>query len=91
VAVVSDRVTGAGERTQHAQADHARDRRHSEQQARIAQSARQLAYVAFSCGQAAFPSPGDHIGTLGVLALTAVLAVTIGLLLANGGRACAAR
>jgi hypothetical protein len=45
-----------------------------------------LAYVAFSCGQAAFPSPGDHIGILGALALTAVLAVTIGLLLANGGR-----
>jgi hypothetical protein len=46
-----------------------------------------LAYVAFSCGQAAFPSPGDHIGILGTLALTAVVAVTIGLLLANGGRA----
>ena len=46
-----------------------------------------LAYVAFSCGQAAFPSPGDHVSTLGALALTAVLAVTIGLLLANGGRA----
>ncbi len=46
-----------------------------------------LAYVAFSCGQAAFPSPGDHIGILGPLALTSVLAVMIGLLLANGGRA----
>jgi hypothetical protein len=46
-----------------------------------------LAYVAFSCGQAAFPSRGDHIGILGGLALTSVLAVVIGLLLANGGRA----
>lgn len=26
-------------------------------------------YLAFSCGQAAFPSPGDHIGVLGGLAL----------------------
>ncbi len=46
-----------------------------------------LAYVAFSCGQAAFPSPGDHIGVLGGFALIAVLAVTVGLVLANGGRA----
>jgi hypothetical protein len=46
-----------------------------------------LPYVTFSCGQAAFPSRGDHIGILGALALTAVLAVTIGLLLDNGGRA----
>ena len=46
-----------------------------------------LAYVAFSCGQAAFPSPGDHIGVLGALALITVLAVTVGLVLANGGRA----
>jgi hypothetical protein len=46
-----------------------------------------LAYVAFSCGQAAFPSPGDHIGKLGALALIAVLAVVVGLLLANGGQA----
>jgi hypothetical protein len=46
-----------------------------------------LAYVAFSCGQAAFPSPGDHIGVLGGSALIAVLAVTVGVVLANGGRA----
>ena len=46
-----------------------------------------LAYVAFSCGQAAFPSPGDHIGVLGVVALIAVLAVLAGLVLANGGQA----
>lgn len=44
-----------------------------------------LAYVAFSCAQAAFPSAGDHIGSLGLLALGAVLALTIGLLLADGG------
>jgi hypothetical protein len=46
-----------------------------------------LAYVAFSCGQAAFPSPGDRIGVLGALALIAVLAVTVGVMLANGGQA----
>jgi hypothetical protein len=45
-----------------------------------------LASVAFSCGQAAFPSRGDHIGAVGVLALIAVLVVIVGLALANGGR-----
>jgi hypothetical protein len=31
-----------------------------------------LAYVAFSCGQAAFPSPGDHVGLVGAGALLAL-------------------
>ncbi len=46
-----------------------------------------LAYVAFSCGQATFPSAGDHLGKLGALALTGLAGVTVALLLLNGGRA----
>jgi hypothetical protein len=44
-----------------------------------------LGYLAFSCGQAAFPSRGDHIGIFGGLALSAVTAATIATILANGG------
>ena len=44
-----------------------------------------LGYLAFSCGQAAFPSRGDHIGILGGLALGAVAAATIAAILAEGG------
>jgi len=46
-----------------------------------------LAYLAFSCGQAAFPSAGDHVGVLGPLALTAILGITVTVILSNGGRA----
>src|ERR1035437_9337133 len=46
-----------------------------------------LAYVSFSCGQAAFPSSGDHIGKLGGLALTALLAATVAAILLHGGQA----
>jgi hypothetical protein len=44
-----------------------------------------LGYVAFSCGQAAFPSRGDHIGMLGGLALTAAAAAAIAAVLSGGG------
>jgi hypothetical protein len=46
-----------------------------------------LAYLAFSCGQAAFPSRGDHIGLLGGLALITVAAATIAAILSRGGPA----
>lgn len=46
-----------------------------------------LAYLAFSCGQAAFPSAGDHVGVLGALALAAILGTTVTVVLSNGGRA----
>jgi hypothetical protein len=46
-----------------------------------------LGYLAFSCGQAAFPSAGDHVGVLGALALTAILGITVTAILGNGGRA----
>ena len=46
-----------------------------------------LAYVAFSCGQASFPSSGDHIGALGACALGAVAAVTIAVIVGEGGQA----
>jgi len=46
-----------------------------------------LGYLAFSCGQAAFPSCGDHVGVLGALALTAILGITVAVILSNGGRA----
>ncbi len=46
-----------------------------------------LGYLAFSCGQAAFPSCGDHVGVLGALGLTAILGITVGVILSNGGRA----
>jgi hypothetical protein len=43
------------------------------------------AYVALSCGQAAFPSPGDHIGILGGGCLL-ILAVVLGwVAVATGG------
>jgi len=43
-------------------------------------------YVAFSCGQAAFPSPGDHIGFIGGSMLIALVAgVAIWLLASNEG------
>jgi hypothetical protein len=46
-----------------------------------------LAYLAFSCAQAAFPSSGDHIGALGALTLAAILATAVALILGGGGRA----
>ncbi len=46
-----------------------------------------LGYVAFSCGQAAFPSSGDRIGILGGVALTGVVAAAIAVILVAGGRA----
>ena len=46
-----------------------------------------LGYLAFSCGQAAFPSCGDHVGVLGALALTAILGITVAVILSNGGPA----
>jgi hypothetical protein len=46
-----------------------------------------LAYVSFSCGQAAFPSSGDHIGKLGGLGLTALVAATVAAILLHGGQA----
>ncbi|MEA2146836.1 MAG: hypothetical protein QOG59_2423, partial [Solirubrobacteraceae bacterium] len=45
-----------------------------------------LAYLAFSCSEAAFPSPGDRIGMLGASALIAALALLVGVVLANGGQ-----
>jgi len=45
-----------------------------------------LTYVAFSCGQAAFPSSGDHIGVLGTLALAAVLGIALVVILTDGGQ-----
>lgn len=46
------------------------------------------AYVALSCGQAAFPSPGDHIGVRGALAVAVVLAgATCAILAFAGGGA----
>ena len=46
-----------------------------------------LAYVAFSCAQAAFPSSGDHIGIFGGLALTALAAAIVAAILSYGGQA----
>jgi hypothetical protein len=46
-----------------------------------------LAYVAFSCGQAAFPSSGDRIGALGGLGLISVAAAIIAVIVGEGGRA----
>ncbi len=46
-----------------------------------------LGYLAFSCGQAAFPSSGDRIGALGVLALGVIAATVIAVILGNGGQA----
>jgi hypothetical protein len=45
-----------------------------------------LGYLAFSCGQAAFPSSGDRIGILGALALAGLLATAIAVILVGGGR-----
>lgn len=45
-----------------------------------------LGYVAFSCGQAAFPSSGDRIGSLGALALAGLAAATIAVILIAGGQ-----
>ncbi|MGO9751250.1 MAG: hypothetical protein ACLP22_07010 [Solirubrobacteraceae bacterium] len=45
-----------------------------------------LAYLAFSCAQAAFPSRGDHVGVLGGLTLSAILGVALAVILARGGR-----
>jgi hypothetical protein len=42
-------------------------------------------YLAFSCGQAAFPSTGDHIGVLGAATLLGLAAVIILLLASHGG------
>jgi ABC-type spermidine/putrescine transport system permease subunit II len=46
-----------------------------------------LPYVSFSWGQAAFPSSGDHIGKLGGLGLTALVAATVAAILLHGGQA----
>jgi hypothetical protein len=46
-----------------------------------------LSYVAFSCGQATFPSSGDQLGKLGGLALTALAGMTITVILLHGGQA----
>jgi hypothetical protein len=46
-----------------------------------------LAYVAFSCGQATFPSSGDHVGKLGGLALSALAGVTVAVIVLAGGQA----
>jgi len=46
-----------------------------------------LAYVAFSCGQATFPSSGDHFGKLGGLALTVLAGATVAVILLHGGQA----
>jgi hypothetical protein len=45
-----------------------------------------LGYLAFSCGQAAFPSSGDHIGKLGGLALTVLGAAAVSAILLRGGQ-----
>ena len=45
-----------------------------------------LLYLAFSCGQATFPSSGDHIGVVGGLALTTTAAATVAVILLHGGR-----
>ena len=46
-----------------------------------------LTYVAFSCGQATFPSSGDQFGKLGGLALTALAGVTVAVIVLHGGQA----
>lgn len=46
-----------------------------------------LAYVAFSCGQAAFPSSGDHIGAVGATGLAVIGAGVVAVVLAEGGQA----
>ena len=43
------------------------------------------AYVALSCGQAAFPSPGDHIGVIGGVCLAALAALILYLGFDAGG------
>jgi hypothetical protein len=45
-----------------------------------------LAYVAFSCAQAAFPSPGDHIGVRGTLTLITIIAIAIAVVVARDGQ-----
>jgi hypothetical protein len=42
------------------------------------------AYLSLSCGQAAFPSPGDHVGVLGTLFLVGLAAASVWLLVAVG-------
>jgi hypothetical protein len=44
-----------------------------------------LAYAAFTCAQAAFPSRGDHIGARGAATLIAILGVTIAVIIARDG------
>lgn len=44
------------------------------------------AYLALSCGQAVFPSPGDHIGWRGGLLIASVLAVLASSIEVLGGR-----
>jgi hypothetical protein len=46
-----------------------------------------LSYVAFSCGQATFPSSGDQLGALGGLALAALAGMTVAVILLHGGQA----
>jgi hypothetical protein len=45
-----------------------------------------LGYLAFSCGQAAFPSSGDRIGVIGGVALLAIAAASIVAVLGRGGQ-----
>lgn len=45
-----------------------------------------LGYLAFSCGQAAFPSCGDHVG-VPRSHLIAILGITVAVILSNGGPA----
>jgi hypothetical protein len=47
-------------------------------------------YLALSCGQAVFPSPGDRVGLLGALSLFGLAAVSAWLLVALGGAGSAA-
>jgi hypothetical protein len=44
-----------------------------------------LAYLGFSCAQAAFPSRGDHIGTRGGIALSAIVAIAVVVIIAIAG------
>lgn len=46
-----------------------------------------LGYLSFSCGLAAFPSRGDHIGPLGGFTLIAAGAATILAIVSHGGQA----
>ncbi|HEX2015129.1 MAG TPA: hypothetical protein VGN69_00420, partial [Solirubrobacteraceae bacterium] len=42
-------------------------------------------YLALSCAQAAFPSPGDRIGVLGAIALAVLVSLAVGAIEVLGG------